>query len=108
MRSLRFMSMMVEHKIAMIDVVMRSAWLMPSTLPNRMWSRCTSVSIFVSRTRPSANMPENTMPMTASSFMRLFSFMMPVAMAQNSPATNAPIIRGMLSTNAIAIPGKTA
>ena len=61
-----------------------------------------------SNTRPTANMPEKTMPMTASSFTRLFSLMKPVATAQNNPATSAPIASGIPITTATASPGSTA
>jgi hypothetical protein len=43
-------------------------------LPNRMCKRCWSVSTLVKITRPKPNIPENTTPITVSSFTRLDSF----------------------------------
>ncbi len=57
-----------------------------------------SVSMLVYRTIPSANMPENTTPRSASSLMRLFSFSQPVASAHAMPAANAPTANGSPAT----------
>ena len=42
-----------------------------------------------------ANIPENTMPIAVSSFIRLFSFKYPTPSEQKMPEKNAPIAKGI-------------
>ena len=107
-RSFHFASkIMITNKDIRVENV-RSESLIPSKLPNNISSKCTLVSTFVYMTIPSANIPENTTPITVSSFIRELFFKNPVAKEQNKPAIKAPINNGKLSIQAIAIPGKTA
>ena len=79
----------------MIAVWISSCWLTPSTLPNKMCVRCCEVWILVNRTKPMANIPENTIPIAVSSLIRLFSLNNPPLKAQAIPETNAPITNGI-------------
>src|SRR5471032_624892 len=73
-----------------------------------MWLKCCSVLTLENSTRPAANMPENTIPITESSFTRQCSLMYPVATAQNKPETKAPITKGIPAKKASTTPGSTA
>lgn len=80
----------------------------PEHVAERIWSRCTSGLTAIYKIRPAANMPEKTIPITVSCLIRLLSFRYPVATAQNTPATNAPVAKGNPRIQASTIPGKTA
>lgn len=79
---------------AIIIVWIISPMVIPSMSPKRIWSRCTSGLTAIYKIRPAANMPEKTIPITVSCLIRLLSFRYPVATAQNTPATNAPVAKG--------------
>ena len=88
--------------------IIKSFSKIPSIFPNKTCIKCSSVSILVSKIRPTANMNVKMIPITVSSFSRQLFFTYPTRKAHEKPDTNAPTIRGKPSKAASTKPGKTA